>query len=128
VGTLTELHWNFHRKYTVCVDGAQDGTITTCTETSGSCSPPNCPAGMTDLGVYYDQSNSPNVRQRICLAEATSGGHFTCTGPIGDPQCDPAQCGAGAVDLGLIYEHFPATSTTTVYRWCVTPQCPPSCP
>jgi hypothetical protein len=128
IGVLTERHWQFHRKYAVCVEGTQTGTIHTCTGDLGTCSPALCTGGMVEVGFYYDRSNQPHVQQRICLGDAISGLMKQCTAsPVGSTCTLPA-CDAGSVELGTAIDHYPAAGESYHYRFCVVPLCPPNCP
>ena len=130
VGIITERHWNTHRKYALCVTGAQSGIVQSCSGEVGSCTPAACPAGTVEIMLYIDRNSSGAIpeQQRICVSGSVSGYHTECDGPIGNSNCAPAPCAAGDADLGVILEHHPGVATTWRYRLCVNPDCPPPCP
>lgn len=131
VGTLTERHYGqFLRKYTLCVDGAQAGTITTCTGDVGVCSPAACPAGTAEVGLYIDRNSGGAIpeQQRICVGPASAGEFKECTYPIGGTACAAPACDAADEDLGSVREVDVSAGTILQIRLCVTPICPPACP
>jgi len=85
----------------------------------GSCTPPSCPAGWTDVGIISDfvtaayGGNQYNTRRRHCSTaqsyrviepSCSSGG--TCT---------PASCPGGWTDLGIVSEYLTAAYGGNTY-------------
>lgn len=129
VGVITQRHWNHKRVYSICVDGAQAGSIPACSGEPGICTPPLCPSGSASVGIFVDRSSlMVTEQQRICVGLAWGGSLNSCDIVIGDPACTPADCAAGDEDIGILHEIDTVAGTTSYIRVCVTPICPPPCP
>ncbi len=123
VGVFTQRHWNNFRKYSVCIHGADNGTVTTCTGDIGTCTPPPCPTGMIGVSsplTFYDRTNQQtNTQQLLCVSPGITGQVHSCSGELGENPCTPAQCPSGFLDVGMVVDHEETGPTSYKYRLCV---------
>ncbi len=138
VGLTNNIHDNYGsadksvRGYRLC--SSTGGEVRGCegsTEGGGTCSPPACPSGMFEAGVYegFHSDNKIVRKYRICLnplegGAANSPSLKSCEGSA-SPLCNLPACENGKVDLGVLKELH--GDRVRQYRLCES-ACSPSQP